>query len=98
MGLVLGEKEGGREGEAKGGKGQEESEERVGRVLREGKKCGEGEFGAHYSPALQRRNVHISGSESFTFRVTSARIRKSFPALTRIGSLLEAKSSNSDVI
>lgn len=65
MGLVLGEKEGGREGEAKGGKGQEESEERVGRVLREGKKCGEGEFGAHYSPALQRRSVHISGRRVF---------------------------------
>lgn len=98
MGLVSGEKEGGREGEAEGGKGQEESEERAGRVLREGKKCGEGEFGAHYSPALQRRSARLRQASPFTSRYFRANPKEPFPALTRIGSLLEAKSSNSDVI
>lgn len=89
----------GRERRRKRGKGgQEESEERVGRVLREGKKVWRGRIRRTLFSRVTTKKRTSPASRVLLPRVISARIRKSFPALTRIGSLLEAKSSNSDVI
>lgn len=81
MGLVLGEKESGSEGEAKR-KERDRKKARQKKERDEREKSVARENSAHIILPRYNEETYISGTASLLPRVISTRIRKSFPALT----------------